>query len=761
MLNYFEQRLTGINIAVATEICRSAQNYALIGFGLLLFLYGTTTADAQETAQCYAPLPSLNLESVNDNGNEFGLRTSPAIEALIAPGQSSVYTDEHAIVADEISFSQKNGTIKAKGDVQIIGQNYQIDADYANVNRDEDRLEISQSEFGIFVADKNDPSIRYKRARGSAQMVKIEDGVLYFESSEFTHCPDGNDDVMLSASELVLDSNSRQGVARNTTVRFKGTPILPLPYLRFPIGADRLSGFLFPTLSSSDKLGYGVEVPYYFNLAPNRDATLTPKYYSKRGFQLESEYRYLGAYSDMRFIGEYMPRDNRYVNRDRRYGAEFVGNLHDGGSLYANFDVSWVSDKTFIDDYSGVFSDQDRKYQVQNASLSYADYGLAVSTGISKFITSSPTVKEDKEPYNREPWFSIDYTTPLTANSAFTTGWVWDKFKHEKHEENPAARRFRGDSAFSVHLANAYSKVDFKVGGEYLRYKLTKPENNQSDRMTVNSKYASLDGRLYFDNSTATSSGKLWTLVPRIKLLATDSDKQENLPDFDTTLSKMESYDRLFQDSPYIGGDRLADTDQVSVGLSAHYSDLTNSESTGSIGFGRVYYPDGFVSSLEEPEVEKPKMNGADSEDEMNATPPANQTEIKKSDLFFETKLENSSTNFQYSALFSSETNKISASSMRLSHAFMDDAEFTSLFRHQRDGKSLWGNAISVNFDSNWTANLKVIRSLDPNELEQASIAFDYASCCSRLGLEIKREQEVDGSYDNSFYLIFDLTPRR
>ena len=747
------QYLTGRDITVAALISPLVRKHIALGF--LFLFYGTSTADAQETVQCYAPLPSLNLESSDNGDNEFGLRPSPGIDSLIPPDQSSIYTDEHAIVADEISYDRQNDTIQATGDVQIISQDYQIDAESARSINGKDTLEVQQAEFGFFIEDEINPSIRYKRARGSADFVRIEDKVLYMESSEFTHCPDGNNDVILSASKLTLDSESRQGVARNTSIRFKGTTILMLPYLRFPIGSDRLSGFLFPTFSSSSKLGHGFEVPYYFNLAPNRDATLTPKYYSKRGPQLQGEYRYLGAYSDVQFIGEYMPRDDRYVNRDSRYGAELSGNLHDGGSFYANFDVNWVSDITFLEDYSGDFSNRNRDYLLQKASLSYADYGLVVSSGVEKFITSDKTVEKYREPHNREPWFSIDYATPITTNSTFTTAMVWDSFRHDV---KPDADRFRGESAISMHLANAFSEVDLEVGGEYLRYSLTEPDEDQSRKMSVDSAYASLDGRLYFDGNITTSSGHLWTLVPRIKLLATDRVEQDNLPDFDTTLIKMDSYSRLFQDSPYIGGDRLRDTDQVSVGVSAHFSNPANSAINGSVGFGRVYYPDGFTSSHELPTSEKPPDSEKSSGEPQQSK---QQQSIKKSDLFVETRLNNSSTNFQYSALFSSETNKISSSTMRLSHAISDDAELTSLYRHQRVGTSHWGNALSIKFDSNWAVSLQVIRSLDPNELEQATIAFDYASCCSKIGLMMKRERELDGSYDDSFNLIFDLTPRR
>ena len=789
---------------------------------IVLAVFTGSSVYAQETEQCYAPLPALQLESIKSGDSEFGLQGASALESYFPPGKTILRTRDFAIGADEMLYQpQQGGLIEASGGVRVVGDDYQIDGEFVKAIEDEEYFEITEAEFGLYQVDENNPSTRYERARGTAAGIRVQGDLLFLESSEFTHCPEGNDDIYLSASEITLNTTTRQGVARNTKVKFKGQTIMAVPYLRFPIGSERLTGFLFPTLSASSKLGTGLTVPYYINIAPNRDATLTPKFYSKRGLQLETEYRQLGVYSDLRFVGEYMPRDKRYyvpdkknpdkkvLDRNRRYGAELTGNLHDGGSFYSNFDLSWVSDRSFLDDYSGQFSDQDRDYLRQNMSVSYAEHGLVVSAGVNKFIASSAPVENesnakmagegmegdgssgdstDHQPYNlynREPWFSIDFVAPLAPNVAFSTTLAWDKFKYHmmsnsmeelKKQKIESAKRFRGEAAFSMNLANAFSEVDFVIGGEYLRhqykYKQQDMDSKEPKRLSVNSTYASLDGRLYFDRYSADGSGQLWTLVPRIKVLATNDVKQEQdkFEMFDTTMAKMDAYYRLFQDSPYIGGDRLRETDQVSVGMSAHYSDPGNSSLTGSVGVGRVFYPDGHTKCMADPEMADPEMD--ESKEKCNGTivdpsdgsngdsVKTNSKVIKKSDMFFEAKLQNSSTKFGYSALFSTETHKISSSSMRLSQAITDDAELTSIFRHQRQGKSQWGNALSFNLDSNWTTKMQVIRTLDPDQTEQASLSFDYSSCCTRIGLMIERDRETDGTYDNSFSLIFDLTPR-
>ena len=397
------------NLTFVNNWRKTVRMQVAVILSIVLAVFTGSSVYAQETEQCYAPLPALQLESIKSGDSEFGLQGASALESYFPPGKTILRTRDFAIGADEMLYQpQQGGLIEASGGVRVVGDDYQIDGEFVKAIEDEEYFEITEAEFGLYQIDENNPSTRYKRARGTAAGVRIQGDLLFLESSEFTHCPEGNDDIYLSASEITLNTTTRQGVARNTKVKFKGQTILAVPYLRFPIGSERLTGFLFPTLSASSKLGTGLTVPYYINIAPDRDATVTPKYYSKRGLQLETEYRQLGVYSDLRFVGEYMPRDKRYyvmdkenpkkkvLDRNRRYGAELTGNLHDGGSFYSNFDLSWVSDRSFLDDYSGQFSDQDRDYLRQNMSVSYAEHGLVVSAGVNKFIASSAPVENER-----------------------------------------------------------------------------------------------------------------------------------------------------------------------------------------------------------------------------------------------------------------------------------------------------------------------------------------------------------------------------
>ncbi len=691
-------------------------------------LFGMGDLQAQQSEQCYAPLPSLQFEKGEDG--EFGI-----VDELISSGKSVFQFSEYVIGANQITFRDEQNVTEVTGNIVLISEDQHIYAESAVLAADEEKTTIVDARFELFVKDKNDPSVRYQRGRGSAEGIRLENNTLHLASAEFTLCPEGNSEIEFVTSKLTVDSESKQAVARNVVVRYKGTPILYTPYLRLPIGNERLSGFLFPKISSSTRHGTGIAVPYYFNLAPNRDATVTPTYFTKRGFHLQGEYRYLGAYSDWTFVGEFMPRDEQFADRERRYGAEMVGKWHDGDSLYSSFDISWISDESYLDDYSGQFSKQDKDFLRQSLSFSYANHGLVVSTGVDKFIVSDMNVADSSEPFNRVPWIAVDYIRPLMASSAFSTSVAWDKFKHD---EKPGGRRLRAETKFNTLLDNEFSELDLEIGGEYLKYGLSAPDENQTDLMSVDSIHASLDGRLFFDRFSGDESGARWTLVPRVKVLATDRVEQSNLPNFDTSVAELDNYDRLFQDSPYIGGDRLRDSNQVGVGLSANYHDPANPSELTSVGIGRIFYPDGHTASLGN-ETEEPS---------------------KKSDLFFETRFENKATKVHYSSLFSDETNKISSSSLRFSHALSENTEIMSVYRHFRNDKSLWGTAVGFKPNADWNIKLHAINSFDPDQLEQVRLSFNHQSCCSQIDVALERERQTDGSYDYSIFLTFDLTPR-
>ena len=134
--------------------------------------------------------------------------------------------------------------------------------------------------------------------QGSTPHLSLKDKqqTLLLDSS-FTSCPESKRDWQLNTSSLLLDHDTQTGTARNTVLWFKGMPLFYSPYLSFPIGDERRSGFLMPNFGRSSSSGTEISIPWYWNIAPNHDAILTPRYLSKRGNQLITNYRFLTSSS--------------------------------------------------------------------------------------------------------------------------------------------------------------------------------------------------------------------------------------------------------------------------------------------------------------------------------------------------------------------------------------------------------------------------------------------------------------------------------
>ena len=155
-------------------------------------------------------------------------------------------------------------------------------------------------------------------ARGSASELEMTDqGEIKMRDVRFTTCPAGNTDWELRASSIDIDQRTQQGKGRNVRVDLKGIPILYTPVITFPVGNLRKSGFLFPSFGNSDKSGFEIGVPYYYNLAPNYDLTLTPFLLSRRGFGVGVDYRYLTERSRGKLDNNYLPGDD-LAGDDRR-----------------------------------------------------------------------------------------------------------------------------------------------------------------------------------------------------------------------------------------------------------------------------------------------------------------------------------------------------------------------------------------------------------------------------------------------------------
>ena len=227
----------------------------------------------------------------------------------LANGRVTVRQDERSLSGDSVAYDYTFDRLTVKGAVDFLDPRLRVQS----VTGSYDPVGGANFDQAFFqLMDRN--------GRGFAKDLDVfPDGKVALSGVIYTSCPVGNDDWMMKATVIDLDTKRHEGIAHNVVMRFKDVPIFYTPYISFPLGDERKSGILFPTLGHSGNNGFEFELPYYFNLAPNYDLTVTPGILTARGVQLAEDFRYLTASSRGQFDSTFLPNDKKDDGDDRSY----------------------------------------------------------------------------------------------------------------------------------------------------------------------------------------------------------------------------------------------------------------------------------------------------------------------------------------------------------------------------------------------------------------------------------------------------------
>ncbi|MBL8511538.1 MAG: LPS-assembly protein LptD, partial [Betaproteobacteria bacterium] len=418
---------------------------------------------------------------------------------------------------------------------------------------------------------------RYE-ARGVASRVSLEgeDRERFFNAT-YTTCKPDQDDWYLRVSELALDRARNDGTGYNARIEFKGVPILYVPYINFALNNERRSGFLAPTFGSSSGNGLEVSVPYYFNLAPNRDLTLTPKTYTRRGLQLGAEFRFL----DKSYVGqldtEILPAD-RVADRSRflfslRHFQNLSSSFSDwlGPGWSAALNVQKVSDDGYFRDLSTRIVNTSQTNLPRDLSVSYAsDYGNLSTRFLSYQTLQDPRAAVPVPiPYRLAPQVAFNARPARWNGLEFnTTG----EFTDFLHPTLPTGRRAFIYPSASYAIDRAYGFLIPKVGYHLTRYNLTGNEGiyrSQNRAVPI----ASLDSGLTFERPFSFLGQSLsQTLEPRLFFLYVPFRDQSTIPLFTTSETDF-SFAQIFNENLFVGSDRISDAKQVTAAVTTRFID--------------------------------------------------------------------------------------------------------------------------------------------------------------------------------------------
>lgn len=408
------------------------------------------------------------------------------------------------------------------------------------------------------------------QGRGSADRL-VFDGPGYYkvEEASYTTCGPGNDDWFIRARELDLDKNRNVGVARGASIVFLDTPIFYTPYISFPLQQQRKTGFLTPHYGSSTATGAEITVPYYINLAPQRDLTLYPRMMSKRGLQLGTEFRYLDPkyYGEAQF--EYLPED-RQLGRER-YGYFITHNHTFGNDWTAGLNLNRVSDDRYFTDLSTLVAVTSRTTLPTEAVLGRSGaWGDEGSFTFSAIAQRWQTLQTDvlapiTPPYNRMPQVTLNAFRQNVLKSDFDLIASYVAFDHPTLVNGKRALAY---PSMSLPLQTSYAYLVPKAGMHVTRY-LLDPNALGVTEQTRALPIFTTDAGVVFERDThLTGLPFIQTLEPKLFYVYIPHRDQSRLPNFESGAQDI-SFATIFTENQFSGHDRINDANQMTLGVTS------------------------------------------------------------------------------------------------------------------------------------------------------------------------------------------------
>jgi LPS-assembly protein len=500
-----------------------------------------------------------------------------------------------AVHADWLRYDKPANELTAEGNVRLeIGADV-VEGERLRYNLESDRGGMESARYTLHqspAAGGEPQPFRETDARGIAERILFEGPSQYrAQRAEYTACEPGNDDWYLRAGDLAIDKDRDVGVARNASIVFMGTPIFYTPYLSFSLHQERKSGFLTPHYGSTSKGGAELSVPYYWNIAPNYDATITPRIMTRRGLLVNNELRYLEPNYLGEARGEILPEDNARDGSQRwAYNIRHNHTLPSG--WYGSLNVQRVSDDTYFTDLSTQIAVTSQVLLPRDGSIGRAgSWGAAGSYGLNALVQRWQTLQADPlapvtPPYSRVPQLTLNATRQDVLASDI------DFYGHYVGFEHPTqvnGARTLAYPSISMPLQNPYAYLTPRLGFNTTRYSIdqnTSGYTNQSRNLPI----FSTDTGMVFERPTAFGgAAHVQTLEPRAYYVYIPFRDQSRVPVFDSGQQDI-NFATIYSENQFSGWDRINDANQATVGVTSRLIGADTGAERLRVGLAQRYY---------------------------------------------------------------------------------------------------------------------------------------------------------------------------
>lgn len=706
--------------------------FSLNKISLVFLLPCTFTSNAQNTeintnSVSLCPIPTYDniADKTGKSANEnFTILSSTSSikkgEYANFTGGVTLLNQDKSVVANELSVNRTNSTVNANGDIHFQNKGIDIFADSLNINQLQKTTSLTATSYQL-----NDSP-----GHGSAEKININGNgkTLSFIDSSFTTCYGPVPDWQMRASEITISSDEKSLEAYNARFSLFDIPVLYVPYLTMPIGTDRQSGFLYPTISSSNSSGIEIETPYYINIAENMDATITPRYMSDRGTQLITEFRYLEGLQSGQVDIEYLNEDKKLINNDdSRYLARFqhIGTFSE--RFRAHVDYTTISDDNYLVDLGSSQFNSNDSYLYQVGEISYFADNWQTTLKLQDF----EVLGNHQRSYKTLPQIEISRQQKLDNFDGILDIYSELSSFDTADKTQPTAQRYHVEAGLLYPIASPawFLNSEVKVLQTNYHQKNINDDSPLERNVSRTLPKIRFHGGVNFDrNLTLFNKGYSQTLEPQLQYLYIPEKDQNNIGIYDTT-NLQDDYNGLFRDRRFSGIDRIAQANQISWGVTSRILTEENNEVL-RFSLGRIVYfnESNFNSSEQNTVVDKSAL---------------------AADIFLHL-----SRNWQFSSdiQYNTDLSVTNKSQTSLDYLFSNNQTIQLNHRYTRDvsGESLEQMSLATNvkianrwqFVGRFTQDLKGKRSIE------SYAGLEYSSCC--WGIRFTYHRNINSKIDDA-----------
>ena len=636
-------------------------------------------------------------------------------------GNVRIRMGQRLLTADQAEINAEQRSVRLEGTVEFLDPTLHVRGEGGEFAGGDGAFEGAQFE------------LRERGVRGAARNVKLRDQtILDLEGVRYTACPPGNDDWKLRAERISIDQETRVGTGTDVKLEFKGATILYAPWITFPVGDVRKSGLLFPTVGSSSKTGTQIAVPYYWNIAPNYDATITTRYFSSRGLRLDPEVRYLTGRSQGTFNAQYLYNDLQDDDSRSLLDLEHVTHLQPTTRLLV--DAAHASDQQYFEDFGVGFEGTSVTFLNRLAEARHDTTHWSVTGRVQDYQILDPDLAESDEPYSILPQVGVvgrwrHFAPGLSAtlrgeatNFDRETGVDGVRVDVEPVLDWRAETRSTYLAASAAWRATSYSLSNADPGVD------------ESPLRTLPT--YSLDTGLVLERAAGSKGNRLQTLEPRALFLYVPYRDQDDLPVFDSGLPDLNLV-QLFRTNRYVGADRVGDANQLSVGVTSRLLDAVGGRQFMSATLGQAFY-------FEDPQVRLPDEPVRDR---------------STSDLIAELEL---SAFKDWSARLGYQWNPDESQSEKsefyLQYRPASDSVVNAGYRFRRDLLEQFDVSVAWPITRQWRGYGRWVYSLDEEKTLDQFLGVEYSSCCWAVRVVTRRfVRSRTGDTDTSIGLQLEL----